>query len=135
MTATKQGNGHKSGYEERDVVFRPVVGAGLALLVIVVFSFFAMQWLFEYLATREAARSEQNPLASRFARELPPLPRLQAEPIEDLISLREAEDAVLSSYGWLDRQGGIVRVPIDRALEILAARGLPARPEAEDGGE
>jgi hypothetical protein len=133
MTSTTKGNGHNGGYEERDVVFRPVVGAGLALLVIVVFSFFAMQWLFEHLAAREATRSEPNPLASRYARELPPLPRLQAEPIEDLISLREAEDAVLLRYGWLDRDRGVVRLPIERALQILAEQGLPARSNAAEG--
>ena len=43
-------------------------------------------------------------------------------------ALRPGEDAILNSYGWVDQKNGIARIPIDRAIDILAARGLPARP-------
>jgi hypothetical protein len=55
-------------------------------------------------------------------RELPPEPRLQAEPVEDLRRLRDEEDAVLESYAWIDRSQGIVQIPIERAIELLAVR-------------
>jgi hypothetical protein len=44
-------------------------------------------------------------------------------------SAASADDAGrrLSSYGWVDREAGIVRIPIDRAMDLLAERGLPAR--------
>ena len=48
--------------------------------------------------------------------QLPPEPRLQNHPREDLLALRRAEDAVLNSYGWVDRTAGIVRIPIDQAI-------------------
>jgi hypothetical protein len=57
----------------------------------------------------------------------PPEPRIQADPRLDLWRLRAREDAVLSSYGWLDQQAGTVRIPISRALDLLAERGLPVR--------
>ena len=44
--------------------------------------------------------------------------------------IRAAEDQILNSYGWVDRSKGIVRIPIDRAIDLLAKRGLPARPQA-----
>jgi hypothetical protein len=36
----------------------------------------------------------------------------------------------LNSYGWVDQQAGIARIPIDRAMALLAQRGLPTRPQA-----
>jgi DNA-binding GntR family transcriptional regulator len=42
-----------------------------------------------------------------------------------------AETAILHSYGWVDRDAGIVRIPIERAIEILAERGLPTRDQGQ----
>jgi hypothetical protein len=61
------------------------------------------------------------------ARRLPPEPRLQSAPITDLKEMRAAEDKLLNGYGWVDQAHGVVRVPIDRAIEMLAQRGLPSR--------
>ncbi len=63
--------------------------------------------------------------------QVPPEPRIQADPKLDLWRLRAHEDAVLKSYGWSDRDAGVVRIPIDRAMDLLAQRGLPVR----SGGE
>jgi hypothetical protein len=48
--------------------------------------------------------------------------------------MRAEEDQILGSYGWIDRERGIVRVPIDRAITLLAQKGLPTRAEAADVG-
>ena len=40
------------------------------------------------------------------------------------------EEQTLHSYGWVDQPAGVVRIPIDRAMELLAQRGLPTRPQA-----
>jgi hypothetical protein len=69
------------------------------------------------------------------ARQLPPEPRLQISPQQDMRQMRAAEMAALHSYGWVDRQAGIVRIPIERAIELLAERGLPARREGQGMGE
>jgi hypothetical protein len=63
--------------------------------------------------------------------QLPPEPRLEANPQKDLLALRRQEDALLNDYGWVDRPKGIVRIPIERAIELTAKRGLPSRPSAE----
>lgn len=54
-----------------------------------------------------------------------PTPRLQRNYTYDMNKLREEEAATLSSYGWVDPKAGIGRIPIDRAIAILAERGLP----------
>jgi hypothetical protein len=54
-------------------------------------------------------------------------PRLQVSPPMDLRAFREREDAQLHSYGWVDRSSGIVRIPIERAMDLLLEKGLPMR--------
>jgi hypothetical protein len=39
----------------------------------------------------------------------------------------QSQQNLLNTYGWIDRQNGIVRLPIDRAMELLLERGLPTR--------
>jgi hypothetical protein len=46
----------------------------------------------------------------------------------DLSDMRAAEDQLLHHYSWVDRDKGVVRLPIERAMDILAERGLPSRP-------
>jgi hypothetical protein len=117
-----------AGHELRDVTFRPVVMAAIGLAVAVVFALAAMRALFSYYAAREAASSPApNPLAAEFGRSEPPLPRLQASPIEDLRKLRTVEQALLETYAWTDRDAGLVRIPVERAMDLLIERGLPAR--------
>ena len=76
-------------------------------------------------AGMEVARTEvDNLLALESA---PPPPNLQAQPQLDLAEFRARQAEILSSYGWVDRQAGIVRIPIERALDLVAERGLPTR--------
>jgi hypothetical protein len=122
------------GHEERDVTFRPIVWGGAGMLIAVVLIFVLVRWTFvSYLAHDAEQSPPANPLAGSYGRQLPPEPRLQTHPIRDLRDLRAAEDATLTSYGWIDRQAGVVRIPIARAMELLVKRGLPVQPET--GGQ
>jgi hypothetical protein len=56
--------------------------------------------------------------------QVPPEPRIQPSPRADLQQMRASEDGQLNSYGWVDRQKSIVRIPIDRAIAIVAAEGI-----------
>jgi hypothetical protein len=47
-----------------------------------------------------------------------------------LKAIRAAEDQVLNGYAWMDPEKGVVRIPIDRAIDLLSERGLPSRPQA-----
>jgi hypothetical protein len=57
----------------------------------------------------------------------PPVPRLQEDPTGDFEKYKESEAALVTSYGWVDAHHGTVRLPVERAKELIAARGLPAR--------
>ena len=54
-------------------------------------------------------------------------PQLQTTPAADLQRIRTHEDRILNSYAWSDRQTGVVRIPVERAMELLVQRGLPVR--------
>ncbi len=124
--AHARGKAPTGGYEQRDMSVRAVGTFFGGLIVAVVVVLLLMAWLFSYFAAREARRDVQpSPLAA--ARQLPPEPRLQVNPQRDLKAMRAEEDAVLKSYGWVDQKAGVVRIPIDRAMNLLLQRGLPAR--------
>ena len=118
------------GHEERDVPLRPLIISGVCLVVLAWLSLLAMWLLFDYLAARRA-RLDVVPSPVFEARQLPPEPRLEVSPQQDLRQMRAAETTVLNSYGWVDRQAGIVRIPIERAIELLVERGLPTRGEGQ----
>ncbi len=56
-----------------------------------------------------------------------PTPNLQVNPRQDLVALNAQADKELTSYAWLDRTAGVVRLPIARAMDLVAQRGLPAQ--------
>lgn len=57
-----------------------------------------------------------------------PQPNLQIDDDHaERASLYAAQDTKLNSYGWVDHSNGIVRIPIERAMNLIVQRGLPAR--------
>ena len=59
-----------------------------------------------------------------------PQPRLESNERFEINDFRVQEEKILNSYGWVDQQAGVVRIPIDRAMQLLVQRGLPTRPQA-----
>jgi len=59
-----------------------------------------------------------------------PEPRLETDERNEIYNFRLQEEQKLHSYGWVDQNAGIVRIPIDRAMELIAQRGLPTTPQA-----
>lgn len=109
------------GHEKRDVRFAPVLIGAALIVAMVIAAAAGMLRLYGSLASREAARSAPaNPLSASVPA-LPPEPRLQADPVADLRALRAAEQAILDGYGWLDREAGVARIPIERAMDLIAA--------------
>lgn len=81
--------------------------------------------------TAETQQELMNRLVSTF-----PAPRLQDDNVRDLSEMRKAEDKALAGYTYLDQANGRVRIPIDRAMDLLVQRGLPTRaqqPSAQQG--
>jgi hypothetical protein len=120
-------------HEATDINFRVVVSFGVGLLVLGAV-IYVVVWVFLGLLDTRASRASAQlafPLAAGQEDRLPPEPRLQSNPRQDLRDLREAEDKRLDSYGWVDRNAGVVHIPIDDAIKLTLQRGLPSRAVAE----
>ncbi len=117
-------------HERRDINVFQVTAFGIGLLLSCIVVVFAMYAMFDFFYAREDAKNASNPasLMMKDASKLPPEPRLQAEPKVYLKDLRADEAAILTSYGWVDPNKGIVRIPIDQAIDIVAQKGLPSKP-------
>jgi hypothetical protein len=62
-----------------------------------------------------------------------PTPRLETDDgNQDLTDLHGREDLLLEHYSWIDRSKGTVRIPIERAMEIIAQKGLPVAPAEQE---
>src|SRR5437762_9678975 len=106
-------------HETSDVNVRAVVGFGAGLILAAIAIHFCIWLLFQFFQAREAQKAVlEYPLAAGQQNRLPPEPRLQpsppgwSTPREDLQKLRAQEDEILQSYGWVDQNAGIVRIPI-----------------------
>ena len=118
------------GYERSDVSMRVIAWGAIALALLIGFSLVTMYGLLEFLAAREARLSPPaNALSGAYGRTEPPEPQLQADPLRDLEAHRAWESAQLERYEWIDRQAGVVRIPIERAMALLAARATGGKPE------
>jgi hypothetical protein len=86
------------------------------------------------IAPRKAIQSnpalEQEQLA-KLTQQFP-TPRLELDDgNQDLADLHDREDLLLNYYSWVDKPGGAVRIPIERAMELIAQRGLPVAPQPQ----
>src|SRR5271156_1293947 len=118
-------------FDHGEVNFRALSKFAIGLVITAIFSAGLVLGIFQYMLHREggvpASRIESP---AQDARQLPPEPRLEETPVTDLQEMRAAEDKVLHNYAWLDQANGIVRIPIDHAMDLIAQRGLPARKES-----
>ena len=114
-------------HEEKDVNALAVGLFGVSLAVLCIAAVILLIGLFRYFRNQEAARQVPVEAPAAEVRGLPAEPHLQEHPVQDLKRMRAEEDQILGTYGWVDRETGIVRVPIGRAMELLAQRNLPFR--------
>ena len=130
MGENKTPHSSDATHEKRDINVRKVaIFGGALLLSICLAGVLTTVVIFKKLAGSDANEGVA-PSPMLEAQPLPPEPRLQANPPLDLKKYRAAEEAELGSYGWVDKPNGVVRIPVERALELVLERGLPARPDA-----
>ncbi len=121
------------GHEKTDVGLRGVVLFGGALVVGGIIVHLLIWVLFLFFGSLNAGQYPRTyPMAPTGVLRLPPSPRLQEKPREDLKALRKEEDVILSQYGWGDENGGVARIPVDEAMKRVLERGLPAAPPSPD---
>jgi hypothetical protein len=114
------------GHEESAVELRPILLFALILVVVSALSFAGVWLMLDFLRLNRARTD--TPLSTLAdPQSLPPAPRLQVFPSRDLQQTRQMEDVILHTYRWVDRDAGVVGIPVERAMQVLAERGLPAR--------
>ena len=119
------GHGNGAGHETRDTGAALIIYSSLGLTVGTFIICMIVWGMFNYLKYREVP-AEPTSLMSNPAT-IPPEPRLQVDGTVQIKNLRAHEDHVLSSYAWVDQKSSTVRIPIDRAIDLLAQRGVPTR--------
>jgi hypothetical protein len=117
-------------YQDRDIKLKPLLVGLLILALVTVFAVVSMYGLL-LLFRADADRDYEPKSAVAAGRDLPGGPLLQVVPSEELAAHREVERLFLEQYQWIDPEAGVARIPIDRAMAILAERGMPMR-EADD---
>ena len=114
-------NSHRPvGHEESDVSPWAVGKFAIGLALVCVISLALLFGFFRYLLSEEGGKAPEIVKS-------PPNPVLETEPPVELKAFRAAEEHELNTYGWVDQQTGIVRIPIERAMDILLQRGFPVR--------
>jgi len=129
----------RDGYERRDTQVKTLAMLLAVLLAATLVVLALMKALFGHFASQEDRRQPAPSTLAGTPSSVPPEPRLQNTPFDELRRMRTEEDAALASYGWVDRRAGIVRIPIEQALEIAAQGGeageaAPKSPTPASGG-
>jgi len=140
------GNG---GFERRDIGVSAVFYFLAGLAVLGVITYFLVNGVYHYLQNQtEAQQTPVSPLvtnAAKDTRHLPPeyngdydkylqknfpSPQLEIDERNQLDKIRQHEAQTLNTYDWIDQKAGTVRIPIERAMDLIVQRGLPVRAQA-----
>jgi hypothetical protein len=119
-------------FEPADINTRTILLYLFYLALAVAGTFFISIYIFRFM-TEMAAKSDTAPPPMRRGVEatLPPEPRLQGvpghtnDPQEDLREKISADQAANEKLGWIDQQSGIAQIPVEDAMKIIVAKGLP----------
>jgi hypothetical protein len=117
------------GYETTDVNPKTLLAWVGGLACTILLSIVAA-WVFFDVLAGYAQRADPviSPLAP-VDKASPPEPKLIVDEPHDLASVSKQEEEVLDGYGWVDKAGGVIRIPVARALDLVAKEGLPSRPQ------
>lgn len=114
--------------EESDVSIEGLAKFGVALVALNIVASLLVWGMFTYFNTT-AEKSQAPPPPLFKGNQLPPEPRLQGAPghqttaLEDIFEMRQREEKILGSYGWVDQASGIVHIPIGEAKKLILQKG------------
>jgi hypothetical protein len=117
-----------STYEHTDAHVRPVVKFLFWTAVSAVVIHFGVGYMYALMINQAVEVGERPyPLALTQGERLPPLPRLQQNPSEELREFRQKERSLLETYAWTNKADGSVRIPIEEAMRLTVESGLTSR--------
>ena len=123
-----EGNHPETLHEISTVQVKPIILFAVILAITALASFATVKILLDYMNFNYTRTDTQlSPLANPD--QLPPTPRLEVASGQYLKELRAREGTSLKGYYWVNKDLGVVGIPVERAIELLAQRGLPAREE------
>lgn len=125
-----QGPQGSAGYERRDANVKALFIFAVLMATIIIATLFAMKYMFRLVSDVEPLGPPAAPYAAN-ARVVPPAPQLQVKPHADLKDYCKDQENQIDSYGWVDKQAGIVHIPIEQAMDIVLKEGLPSRPASQ----
>jgi hypothetical protein len=128
-------------YEQQDLSAHGVYAFLVSLIVGGIIVYFVIWGFYHFMEARQRAyEPPPSPLVKQVetdprivsTEEIKqfPEPRLETNERVEIKDFRLKEEQTLNSYGWVDQDAGVVRIPIDRAMQLLAQRGLPTTPKA-----
>src|SRR5580704_13018891 len=131
----------EEGYEHQDLAPQGVYAFLISLLVGGVVVYFVIWGFYHFMEARQREhQTPQNPMVKQMETDTRivspeeikhfPEPRLETNERVEINDFRLKEEQTLNSYGWVDEKAGVVRIPIERAIELIAQRGLPTTPKA-----
>ena len=113
-----------STYEHTDASVGPIVKFMIWLVVSAVVIHIGLGFFYELLVARSRTVEQQYPLAVGQEERLPPAPRLQQFPQNEIYQFRMDENALLQRYGWMNKEAGIVHIPVEDAMRMAIERGV-----------
>jgi len=128
MSASPDQDNVEIVHEESDVNVGAILRYGVGLFLIAAVVHLFLWWLLGvYERQNERAQTQVYPMAASQQDRLPPQPRFQQDPQQELQDLRAKQKALLEGYGWANKEAGVVRIPIEEAMRLVVERGLPSR--------
>ncbi|MGA2740766.1 MAG: hypothetical protein ABSG65_25425 [Bryobacteraceae bacterium] len=125
MAGTEPRNPHVH-HEPGDVNARSLTKFGMAMAALILIFLVGLWGMFDYLIHREAELGLPISASAMVnAQKHPPDPQLQAHAAQDMRNWRATEERAMHQYAWIDPDKGIVQIPVERAMDLIAQRGLP----------
>ncbi len=112
-------------FEHSELNARGAFLTGLGVIVGVWIIIGLLFFFFSFLRHYKAEASLPPLPIAEHGNPLPPEPRLQSSPPQDLKALRARENWEMNHYYWIDKDKGKVAIPIEQAMQIVAQRGIP----------
>jgi hypothetical protein len=114
-----------SGHESDSLGVRGLLLSAAALIAMAAVALFMVAIVMKGFSRQE--KQLQSLAAPRFAGDTGeyPSPRIQTGPTAELTKMKAEDLGLLGEYGWIDHKAGIARIPVERAIDILAKSGLP----------
>ncbi len=115
------------GYEDSSVSVKQLFAFAMGIVALVLVGVVVSAFTFKFFVNHTPMGPSASPFEKEDARDMPPDLRLQTHAPDDLKQYRDNQDKILAGYGWVDPNAGVVRIPVERAMELLLQKGYPTR--------